>query len=164
MSVVLIIIFVVSAIMGVVADEVRKLAEQSKESADSITALTTDIMAETKRVEVAVTDELMQVETGVKVIDKAGVSFTNITGAVSDISTRVVEVSAVTEEISAATEEVSASVNELSSNIRNAAGSSEQISQQVEEQVASIQEINAITENLEKKSAELSNLIAQFKL
>ncbi|MEO4052679.1 methyl-accepting chemotaxis protein [Solibacillus sp. CAU 1738] len=149
---------------AVVADEVRKLAEQSKSSANSIVGLTTEILHETRNVELAVTEDLKRVESGVEVIDVARNSFNKITSAVEDITTRIADVSAVTEQISAATEQVSASVTELATNVTGAAKSTEEISQDMEEQVASIQEINAISSNLESKANELATAISKFKL
>ncbi len=149
---------------AVVADEVRKLAEQSKESANMIVGLTTEILIETKLVEQAVTEGLDRVESGVEVIDVAGNSFNKITGAVEDITVKISEVSAVTEQISAATEQVSASVTELATNVNGVAKNTEAISQDMEEQVASIQEINAISNNLEMKANELAEAISKFKL
>ncbi|KYG91905.1 hypothetical protein A0U40_02915 [[Bacillus] sp. KCTC 13219] len=149
---------------AVVADEVRKLAEQSKSSANLIVNLTSEILHETKNVEGAVAESLQRVEAGVKVIEVAGDSFNQITGAVENMTMRIADASAVTEQISAATEEVSASVSELASNVSGVAGNTEEIAQQIGEQVASIQEINAVSTELEIKAEELAQAIAKFKI
>ncbi|MCT6925249.1 methyl-accepting chemotaxis protein [Metasolibacillus sp.] len=149
---------------AVVADEVRKLAEQSKSSANLIVNLTTEILHETKNVEGAVADSLQRVETGVQVIEVAGDSFNQITGAIENMTMRIADASAVTEQISAATEEVSASVSELASNVNGVANSTEEIVLQISEQVASIQEINAVSAELEIKAGELTQAIAKFKI
>lgn len=149
---------------AVVADEVRKLAEQSKESAQLIGNLTTDILTETTRVEQSVTEGLARVETGVDVINTAGSAFSSIVASVEGVTVRMAEVSAVTEEMSAGTEEVSASIETLATTIHEAADQTEAITQQIEEQTASIQEMNAIAMNLEVKAEELTAIIAKFKV
>ncbi|WP_193768845.1 methyl-accepting chemotaxis protein [Metasolibacillus meyeri] len=149
---------------AVVADEVRKLAEQSKSSANLIVNLTAEILHETRNVEGAVAESLQRVETGVKVIEVAGDSFNQITGAVENMTMLIADASAVTEQISAATEEVSASVSELASNVNGVAGNTEQIALQIGDQVASIQEINAVSAELEIKAEELAKAIAKFKI
>lgn len=56
---------------AVVADDVRKLAVQSKDSANLIIQLTTDILHETKNVEASVTLGITTVEEGVNIIVQA---------------------------------------------------------------------------------------------
>lgn len=63
---------------AVVADEVRKLAEESKNSATSIVALTQEIKRDTADVEEAVRHSLASVKEGVTIIEKAGESFNQI--------------------------------------------------------------------------------------
>lgn len=60
---------------AVVAEEVSKLADQSKESANLIVALTQEIKADTKNVEKAVENSLVSVQDGVQIIVDAGTSF-----------------------------------------------------------------------------------------
>src|SRR5690606_21869709 len=86
---------------AVVADEVRKLAEQSKSSAHYIVNLIHEIKADTDNVERAVSDSLVSVEDGVKIISHAGESFTTIVDAVTQMSMQIQESSATSEELSA---------------------------------------------------------------
>ena len=57
---------------AVVANEVKKLAEESKESANSIAALTVEIKTDTENVEKAVENSLTSVKDGVEIISEAG--------------------------------------------------------------------------------------------
>ena len=148
---------------AVVADEVRKLAVQSKDSANLIVQLTTDILQETKNVEASVTQGLTSVEEGVNIIAQAGSSFTNIVEAIEDMKEQISTVTAITQEMTATAEEVTASIHEVDGHVGVTAEGTEEISQQIVEQVASIQEINKISENLSEKAVELTNGIANFK-
>lgn len=148
---------------AVVADEVRKLAVQSKDSAALIAQLTTDILQETKNVEVAVTQGLATVEQGVDIIAQAGTSFANIVEAIEDMTDQITTVTAITQEMTASSEEVTASIHELDGHVRVTTDGTEEMAQQIAEQVATLQEINAISENLNEKALELTNGIANFK-
>ncbi|MFJ7952942.1 methyl-accepting chemotaxis protein [Lysinibacillus sp. NPDC096418] len=148
---------------AVVADEVRKLAVQSKESANLIVQLTTDILQETKNVEASVTQGLTTVEEGVNIIAQAGASFTNIVEAIEDMTEQISTVTAITQEMTATSEEITASIQEVDGHVRITAEGTEEMAQQIVEQVASLQEINNISENLSEKAVELTNGIANFK-
>lgn len=148
---------------AVVADEVRKLAVQSKDSANLIVQLTTDILQETKNVESSVTQGLTTVEDGVRIIAQAGTSFTNIVEAIEGMTEQISTVTAITQEMTATSEEITASIHEVDGHVRLTAEGTEEMAQQIVEQVASLQEINDISENLSEKALELTNGIANFK-
>ncbi|KOS68547.1 hypothetical protein AEA09_08280 [Lysinibacillus contaminans] len=148
---------------AVVADEVRKLAVQSKDSANLIAQLTTDILHETKNVEDSVTQGLTTVEQGVNIIAQAGTSFTNIVEAIEDMTEQISTVTAVTQEMTATSEEITASIHEVDGHVRITADGTEEIAQQIVEQVATLQEINDISENLSKKALELTIGMTNFK-
>ena len=148
---------------AVVADEVRKLAVQSKDSANLIVQLTTDILHETKIVEASVTQGLTTVEEGVNIIAQAGTSFTNIVEAIEDMTEQISTVTAITQEMTATSEEITASIHEVDGHVRDTADGTEEMAQQIVEQVATLQEINNISENLSGKALELTMGMANFK-
>ena len=98
---------------AVVADEVRKLAEQSNESAGKIILLTSEILKETRQVELSVQEGLTNVEQGVEVIQNAGSSFNDITNSVLGMSKQIQDVSVVTEQLSAMAEQVAAATQDI---------------------------------------------------
>lgn len=149
---------------AVVADEVRKLAEASKQSANQIVELTSEIQHDTKNVEKAIQESLISVEHGVDIIEKAGNSFNKILVAVDHMKEQIEDVSAVTEQISAASEEVSASVQELASQASSVVTDTTQASEAIHEQIASMQEINNVTSDLNNRAEELQNAVMQFKV
>ncbi|MEK4384683.1 methyl-accepting chemotaxis protein [Solibacillus sp. FSL W7-1464] len=149
---------------AVVADEVRKLAEQSKSSANSIVNLTLEIKADTENVERAVSESLVSVEDGVKIISHAGESFTTIVDAVTQMSMQIQEISATSEELSASAEQVTASVNEIAYSSNESSGNLEMIAAAVEEQTATMQQVNAVAVTLSDNAQTLQQEIQQFKV
>lgn len=149
---------------AVVADEVRKLAEESKESANSIAVLTSEIKMDTENVERAVGNSLVSVKDGVGVINEAGASFQAIVSAVDEMTNQIQEISATSEQISASAEEVSASVNEISIGAQAAAGNIDMIAAAMEEQTATMQEVNSVAVSLNESAQHLQNEIQRFRL
>lgn len=149
---------------AVVADEVRKLAEQSKSSANSIVNLTLEIKADTQNVERAVSESLVSVEDGVKIISHAGESFITIVDAVTQMSMQIQEISSTSEELSASAEQVTASINEIAHSSNESSGNLEMIAAAVEEQTASMQQVNAVAVSLSDNAQTLQQEIQQFKV
>lgn len=149
---------------AVVADEVRKLAEESKESANSIAALTMEIKIDTENVERAVGNSLVSVKDGVGIISEAGESFHAIVSAVDVMTAQIQEISATSEQLSASAEEVSASVNEISMGAQSAAGNIDTIAAAMEEQTATMQEVNSVALSLNESAQHLQNEIQRFKV
>lgn len=149
---------------AVVADEVRKLAEESKNSANSIVALTMEIKSDTENVEKAVSSSLVSVKDGVNIIGEAGESFTAIVRAVEQMTTQIEEISATSEQISASAEEVTASVNEISNGSTSAAASIEMIAAAMEEQSATMEQVNGVAISLSESAQELQTEIQQFRV
>ena len=149
---------------AVVADEVRKLAESSKQSANSIVELTMEIQKDTANVEQAVTNAIGSVKDGVKIINHAGESFTEIVGAVNMMTTQIEEISATAEQISASAEEVTASVTEIANGADTAAQSINSIASSMEEQTATMQEVSGIASGLVDSATELQQEISKFRV
>lgn len=149
---------------AVVADEVKKLAEQSKNSANSISALTVEIQADTKNVEMAVNASLQSVQDGVTIIHDAGKAFDSISRAVNLMTENIQEISATSEQLSASTEEVSASVNEIANGAQGAAESTEIVAATMEEQSATMEQINHVAISLSENAQDLQTEIQRFKV
>lgn len=149
---------------AVVADEVRTLAEQSKASANQIVTLTAGIQADTKNVEQAVANSMLNVEEGVKVIDEAGEAFKSIIESIQAMSLQIEGISAATEEISASTEEVSASVQEIATQADEASNQTEESLAAAQGQAETIGEINSVAQDLSHQAIKLQEIIQEFKV
>lgn len=149
---------------AVVADEVRKLAEESKNSANMIVALTMEIQNDTENVEKAVSGSLLSVEDGVRIITDAGESFNSIFAAVNNMTSQIQEISATSEEISASAEQVSASVNEISNGSKMSSSKVDSIAAAMEEQLATMEEISKVAVSLSDSSQDLQTEIQKFRV
>ncbi|MEO4054011.1 HAMP domain-containing methyl-accepting chemotaxis protein [Solibacillus sp. CAU 1738] len=149
---------------AVVADEVRKLAEESKNSANSIVALTMEIKADTKNVENAVNNSLVSVKDGVKIIGDAGDAFYAIENAVELMTTQIQEISATSEQLSASAVEVLASVNEIAEGSSSAASNIEMIAAAMEEQSATMEQVNHVALGLSDSAQDLQTEIQKFRV
>ena len=149
---------------AVVADEVRKLAEQSKQSASQIAALTTIIQKDTKEVEESVNVTVQNIDQGVTYLQNAQTSFNNIYGAITNMTANIQDVSAASEEISASTEEVAASVTEMANSANSTAEQSSHVLAFVEEQTATMQEINEVAKSVSEGTMTIQEEINRFKI
>lgn len=149
---------------AVVAEEVRKLAEESKNSAQKIIGLTTQIQSGTKEVEESVNITVQNIEQGVTYVKNAERSFQQIFGAINEMSAQIEEISASAEEISAGTEQTAASVSEMAHLAALAAEQSNNVFASIEEQTASLNEINEVAKTLSDGALSLQEGIRQFKL
>lgn len=149
---------------AVVAEEVRKLAEESKNSAQKIVELTTQIQMGTKEVEESVNTTVQNVDQGVAYLQEAQTAFNDILRAITTMSSQIEEISASTEEISASTEEVAASVSEMANMANHSADQSNTVYASVEEQTASLNEINEVAKSLSQGALALQENIKQFKI
>ncbi len=149
---------------AVVADEVRKLAEESKQSANKIVALTQDIQHDTKNVKKAVIEGLQLVTDGVKIIGDAGQAFDSIGKAINSMTGQISDISATSEEISASAEQVAASVAEIACGATTSSSNTQIFAEAVKEQAATMQQVNLVSTDLSEKSVSLQSQIKQFKL
>lgn len=149
---------------AVVAEEVSKLADQSKESANLIVALTQEIKADTKNVEKAVENSLVSVQDGVQIIVDAGTSFATISEAINTMTSQIEDVSATAEQLSAGAEQVSASVKEISSGTQQTAGSIEVIVNAMGEQISTMVQVSEVAQDLSLSAQRLNEEISSFKV
>jgi methyl-accepting chemotaxis protein len=148
----------------VVADEVRKLAEESKQSATSITKLTTEIKNDTKTVAKAMESTLPAVEKGVEVITDAGNSFEAIVGAVHEMTNQIQDISTTSEELSASAEQVSASVAEIATGSEETSTNIEAIAVSMNEQSETINDVATVSMSLSQTAQGLQEEACKFKV
>jgi len=149
---------------AVVADEVRVLAEQTKNSAEQISALILNIQEDTAKSINSMDNVTVEVKSGLDMVHNAGESFKQILGASKQIAEQIQEISAITEQMSASSEEVSASLGEMtkilslsSTNTQSAATSSQQ-------QLTAIMEVSNSANQLNNGALNLKSLVEKFKV
>ncbi|NKX03915.1 chemotaxis protein [Alteromonadaceae bacterium A_SAG6] len=135
---------------AVVADEVRTLAIRSKESADQITSITEQLVAQTA-------SSVEQMQTCIQLIDEAVISSNNATSAMTEIMTQIREASeSMTEIATSAVEQETASSSIAQSTAR--------LSEFTSEELATAQSLAGEVEVLSQISQRMHSAIERFEL
>ncbi len=135
---------------AVVADEVRTLAIRSKESADQITSITEQLVAQTA-------SSVEQMQTCIQLVDEAVVSSDNATSAMTQIMQQIREASeSMTEIATSAVEQETASSSIAQSTAR--------LSEFTSEELATAESLAGEVEVLSQISQRMRSAIERFKL
>ncbi|QOR66301.1 methyl-accepting chemotaxis protein [Cytobacillus suaedae] len=149
---------------AVVADEVRKLAEQSSKSTKQIG----DIIAEIQHNTVSAVESMKNGEHAVKkgtdLVGRAGMSFEEISVAVTDVSERMNTVSASISQIYDHTNSLVESIQSVSSITEQTSAFTQEVASATEEQTASMEEVSAATRVLADSALELQDIAKRFKI
>lgn len=149
---------------AVVADEIRKLAEQSKESADEIMTLVSNISLESdlmlKGTEEMNNELIAQQET----IEKGIKSFENINKAIREMIPRIKDINKKVKEINDEKDNIIKNVEGASAVSQEISASSEEISASSEEMSASSEEVASAVQTLSEMAGRMLNRISEFKL
>lgn len=149
---------------AVVADEVKKLAEQSRQSAEDITGLISEIQNDTAKAVTSMKKGAEDVALGLNVVTEAGEGFENINNSVVSMATQIMEITAVSEQMSASAEQLLASMEQILVLSQNAAANSENVAAASEEQLAVMQEVNSSVNELTQLAESLRNEVSTFKI
>ncbi|MDM8534883.1 methyl-accepting chemotaxis protein [Clostridiaceae bacterium HSG29] len=147
---------------AVVAEEVRKLAEASDEAASEISALITDIQAETSINVNTMDSNVENVNAQVKIIEKGNTALEKVSQVVDDTSINTKEVSKIFKTISKQNLELANDLEKINSSVQNSADANERVAAVVEEQYASIEEVSALAETLDSLADELYSSAKKF--
>lgn len=135
---------------AVVADEVRTLAIRSKESADQITSITEQLVAQTA-------SSVEQMQTCIQLVDEAVISSESATSAMSEIMQQIREASeSMTEIATSAVEQENASASIAQSTAR--------LSEFTSEELATAESLADEVEVLSQISQRMRSAIERFKL
>lgn len=135
---------------AVVADEVRKLAERTTKATKEIAGMIKAIQADTTGAVTSMNEGTKQVDEGIKLADKAGLSLHEIVEVSQRVTDMVSQIAAASEEQSSASEQISKNVEGISSVTNQTAAGVQQIARAAED-------LNRLTENLQQ-------LLGRFKL
>ncbi|MEK4229670.1 methyl-accepting chemotaxis protein [Solibacillus sp. FSL H8-0538] len=147
---------------AIVAEEVRKLAEQSKNSADKISNLISDIQVNTEEAVQVMTAGAQDVQDGKELINQAGETFNNILIAIKQVSDQIQEVSSSSEQLSASTEEISASSVEMLVIANQSAQNANTVTTQSGSQLSVIEDMMNSTDALNDMVIELQKAMSKF--
>lgn len=148
---------------AVVADEVRKLAEQSAQSAGSVTELIEMIRNKMETALRSMEGSRREVAKGMEVVGDAGASFTQIYQSIGEVSQEIHEVSASVQQITANTEHVVRAIRSVTETVEQVSEGITEVSASTEEQLASMEEVAATASSLAKMAEELEEIVKQFK-
>lgn len=149
---------------AVVADEVRKLAEQSKQSAEEIGRMIDTMMNNVDKAVRSTEDNNERVAEGMIVTEKTETVFTQISGAVKDMSEKSITVATAVEQIRAMTDEMANSLSTVEMLAQEAATEAQSSNAATEEQLAAVGEISTSSQTLAELAETLHGNMARFNV
>lgn len=149
---------------AVVANEVRKLAEESKNSADEIRTMVSNIQTEMAHAVKAMEEGHHQVNTGLKESSDAGAAFIKISESMSNVLGKVQEVAASVESLDDQGAQITKTLEELAVISNKTAEANQESSAATEEQLATMEEISSLSNALAHLAQDLQDGIQHFKL
>lgn len=147
---------------AVVANEVKKLAEQSRTSAETVSAHILSFKNVTVEALKEMEKSVSLVKAGTGSVEGIGHSLSKFLTSVNQVNNEIQEVSAVTEELSASSEELLASTEVIKSLVDQAVISTKEVAVSTDQQVESVQTLEQTMKNLRNTSLELEKSIQQF--
>ena len=149
---------------AVVATEVKSLAQESRNSAERIEEMITNLKKSTQNASIAMSDAQGIVEQGSQMVTETLQSFNKIADAVEKVAASATEVAAATEEQAATTEEITASVSEVATLVEQTAKEAGDAAAATEESSAALDEITRMVENVNKIAIEAMEANKKFKV
>jgi len=149
---------------AVVADEIRKLAEESSNSADEIRSIITLIQEQTGNTVVIMDDFKANSDEQYKAVDEMGMSFTEISKAVSGIADQISDIDLFITDMLDDKNAIVQSISNISSVSEETAAASQQVSATMEQQNAAVDAVAKAAENLNDLSAALNEEVSKFKI
>nr|WP_319537773.1 methyl-accepting chemotaxis protein [uncultured Methanospirillum sp.] len=147
---------------AVVAAEVKSLAQDSRQSAENIADMISNLQDKAKQATVAMKKSGETVEEGSQSLTKTLEAFTKIADSIEDITRNTVDVASASEEQAASVQEVTASINEVSNLVINTANEAGDAAAATEEASASIEQISRIFLNVNEIVDSVSHEIRKF--
>ncbi len=145
---------------AVVAAEVKSLAQESRQSAESITEMISNLQTKSQKAAVAVKSSVTNVQEGNASLAETITAFSSIAQSIEDISQKVTNMASVTEEQAASVEEITASVTEVATLLSNTVQQAVDSSAATEEASAAlaqiVQAIQDVSQSVEAVSTEIS--------
>ncbi|MEN6609732.1 MAG: methyl-accepting chemotaxis protein [Methanoregulaceae archaeon] len=149
---------------AVVATEVKSLAQESRNSAERIEEMITNLKKSTQNASTAMVESKTIVDQGSRMVTETLQSFNKIAAAVEKVAKSASEVAAATEEQAATTEEITASVHEVANLVEQTAKESGDAAAASEEASAAIDEISTMIHAVNTSAVEAMEANKKFKV
>jgi methyl-accepting chemotaxis protein len=149
---------------AVVAGEVRKLAENSKQSAEQISRLIREIIAETGGVLESMSDGTARVDAGRGVAEKTGEVLQGITATSRTGAQAAAEISSAIRAIAQNSDQVLASISDIAAIAQETASSIQEVTANITEQRVSSESVARASLDLAHLASKLNELTDGFEL
>ncbi|HUH79668.1 MAG TPA: methyl-accepting chemotaxis protein [Methanoregula sp.] len=149
---------------AVVATEVKSLAQESRNSAERIEEMITNLKKSTANASAAMNAAQGVVEQGSHMVTETLESFNKIAAAVEKVAGSATEVAAATEEQAATTEEITASISEVATLVEQTAKEAGDAAAATEESSAALDEITRMVESVHKIAVEAMEANKKFRV
>lgn len=149
---------------AVVAAEIRNLARRSETSAEYITGLITNILANVGQTIEVMESAKEKVSDGVDAADVTGRSFSRIVKAIHSVSGQVKTTSEAAKELAEGTTAARIAVEEIREVSEETSSQTQTISAASEEQLASMEEVTSSAADLSQLAEELQEMVKRFKI
>ncbi|XEQ91227.1 hypothetical protein SCACP_00110 [Sporomusa carbonis] len=147
---------------AVVADEVRKLAESSRQSAEEITKLVTEVRRETVDTVAAIEKALDQAHKGAEMASGSEVALGRIIAISQELRDRVKFMAQNTAGVTADIGNIATHIQEITGIARQFSGASQEINAASEEVFATIEKMATSAHELNKMAQGMEEMTAQF--
>ena len=149
---------------AVVANETGKLADQSKQAAQHIANLITQMKTRSEQVVLSISDEIQTVESGKNLAAGASVTFGNIFDKLGRILERIEAVALSAKKMAENNDSVIAAFTNIVAMSEESMASTEEVSAAAEQQSASAQQVTALADNLAGVAGQLKQSITAFDI
>lgn len=149
---------------AVVASEVKALALESRQSAEKITDMISNLQKQSQKAANAVSGATTAVRDGNVLLSDTLTVFGRLAGSVEEISMNIEQVASMNEEQAAAVEEITSSMHEVSAMLKDTAHEAVDSARATNEASASVQQLKVIVDQVAGIAEQISISMSRFTL
>lgn len=149
---------------AVVAQETGKLAEQSKQAANDIATIISEMKLKIEQAVVVMQEGIEHSQVGKDLIAKSNVTLSDIFKLLISNKDQIEEVAETAKKMVARNQNVIDAISAIAAISEESMASTEEISATTEEQSAAVEEVAALAENLNDIADDLRKSVASFKI
>ncbi|HBF39441.1 MAG TPA: hypothetical protein DDW50_19245 [Firmicutes bacterium] len=149
---------------AVVAQETGKLAEQSKQEANTISSIISEMKFKIGQAVSVMKDGIEKSQTGKDLIAKSNVTLSDIFNLIITNKDQIAEVAEMAQKMVERNQKVIDAITAIAAISEESMASAEEISATTEEQSAAVEEVAALAENLNDIADDLRKSVSSFKI